>query len=80
MRLKSNGNLIILFQWNPLWVDMTSRGFYNLLFFDKNVNFIYNKLLDYLFKELLQYYVTFDFIDIVIKIFWELVKYWFMLS
>ena len=40
---------------------MTSRGFYNLLFFDKNVNFIYNKLL--------QYYVTFDFIDIVIKIF-----------
>ena len=48
---------------------MTSKGFYNLLFFDKNVNFIYNKLLDYLFKELLQYYVTFDFIDIVIKIF-----------
>ena len=80
MRLKSNGNLIILFQWNPLWVDMTSRWFYNLLFFDKNVNFIYNKLLDYLFKELLQYYVTFDFIDIVIKIFWELVKYWLMLS
>lgn len=36
---------------------------------DGNVNFIYNKLLDYLFKELLQYYVTFDFIDIVIKIF-----------